>query len=142
MKNALKLFLFLLCCTSLRAQDAGDEKSVLKVLEDQVAAWNHGNIDAFMKGYWNNDSVMYVGKNGVTYGYNTVLQKYKQTFPDTASMGKLSFEILHVKQLSPEWCFVTGKFMLKRTKGDAKGYFTLVLRKMNGQWVIVSDHSS
>jgi uncharacterized protein (TIGR02246 family) len=142
MKNALKLIMFMLCCTSLRAQTADDEKKVLNVLDEQVAGWNSGNIDAFMKGYWNNDSVMYVGKNGITYGYNTVLKKYKQTFPDTVSMGKLSFNILHVKPLSPEYFFVTGKYILKRTKGDAQGHFTLVFRKIDDQWLIISDHSS
>ena len=142
MKALLKFALALLCCTRLHAQSDNNEKSVMKNLSDQVIAWNEGNIDAFMQSYWNSDSVMYVGKSGITYGYNIVLQKYRQNFPDTMAMGKLSFDILQHRQLSPDYYFVAGKFMLKRMKGNAEGYFTLIFRKINGRWLIVVDHTS
>lgn len=119
-----------------------DETAVRNVLAKQNAAWNRGDIDAFMVGYWEHDSLMFIGKSGVTYGYKNTLTNYKKNYPDTTTMGKLTFTIIKVKQLSPEYFHVTGKYYLTRTIGDASGHFTLLFRKMNGKWVIISDHSS
>ena len=119
-----------------------DETEVRNVLAKQNAAWNRGDIDAFMVGYWENDSLMFIGKSGVTYGYKNTLSNYKKNYPDTTVMGKLTFTLIHVKQLSPEYFHITGKYYLTRTIGDASGHFTLVFRKINGKWVIISDHSS
>ena len=70
------------------------------------------------------------------------MANYHKNYPDKDHMGILSFDILHVNRLSPEYYFVVGKFHLKRTVGDASGHFTLVFRKIKGQWKIISDHSS
>ena len=119
-----------------------DETTVRNVLAKQNAAWNRGDIDAFMVGYWENDSLMFIGKSGVTYGYKNTLANYKKNYPDTTVMGKLTFTLIQVKQLSSEYFYVTGKYYLTRTIGDASGHFTLMFRKINGKWVIISDHSS
>jgi uncharacterized protein (TIGR02246 family) len=119
-----------------------DETEVRNVLAKQNAAWNRGNVDAFMVGYWENDSLMFIGKSGITYGYKNTLANYKRNYPDTTAMGKLTFTLIQVKQLSPEYFHVTGKYYLTRTIGDASGHFTLMFRKINGKWVIISDHSS
>jgi hypothetical protein len=141
MKTVLKLLFLLLCCTSLHAQ-SNEVKNITAMLDKQLESWNMGDIDGFMRSYWNNDSVMYIGKSGVTYGYNNILEKYKKGFPDTSSMGKLSFDILQLKEISPENYFVLGKYTVTRNKGVLQGHFTLIVKKINGQWVIVSDHSS
>jgi len=119
-----------------------DETEVRNVLAKQNAAWNRGDVDAFMVGYWEDDSLMFIGKSGVTYGYKNTLSNYKKNYPDTTVMGKLTFTLIQVKQLSTEYFHVTGKYYLTRTIGDTSGHFTLVFRKMNGNWVIISDHSS
>jgi uncharacterized protein (TIGR02246 family) len=119
-----------------------DETEVRNLLAKQSAAWNRGDIDAFMVGYWENDSLMFIGKSGITYGYKNTLANYKKNYPDTTVMGKLTFTLIQVKQLSPEYFHVTGKYYLTRTIGDASGHFTLMFRKRNGKWVVISDHSS
>ena len=119
-----------------------DETAVRNVLDRQNKAWNRGDVDAFMVGYWESDSLMFIGKSGVTYGYKNTLANYKKNYPDTAAMGKLTFTLIQVKQLSPEYFHVTGKYYLTRTIGDASGHFTLLFRKISGKWVIISDHSS
>ena len=111
-------------------------------MADQSVAWNKGNIDEFMKAYWNNDSLAFIGHGGITYGYNNTLNNYKKTYDDSAKMGKLFFTLIKVKKLSPEYYFVTGKWFLKRSIGDAGGYYTLLFRKIKGQWFIISDHTS
>ena len=119
-----------------------DEQEVRNVLAKQNVAWNRGDVEAFMVGYWESDSLMFIGQSGVTYGYKNTLANYKKNYPDTVKMGKLTFTLIQLKQLSPEFFHVTGKYHLSRTIGDASGHFTLVFRKINGKWVIISDHSS
>ena len=140
----LHFFLFILVAAlpkKLSAQNA-DETAIRKLLEDQTIAWNKGSIEDFMKGYWQNDSLMFIGKNGVKYGYETTLENYKKNYPDTVARGKLYFDLLQVKKLSKEYYYVTGKWQLNRSIGDLEGHFTLLFRKIKKNWVIISDHSS
>lgn len=124
------------------AAQSNDETAVRKILNDQSAAWNCGDIEGFMKGYWENDSLMFIGKSGITYGWSKTLNNYKRNYPDTASMGKLTFTIISAKNLSPEYFHVIGKWHLQRSIGNLEGHFTLLFRKINGLWVIIADHSS
>ena len=120
-----------------------DDVSVIqKIMAAQVAAWNRGNIDDFMNGYWKSDSLIFVGKSGITYGYNNALANYKKNYDGPDKMGKLYFSDLSFKRISADHYFVIGKWLLKRTAGDVGGVYTLLFRKINGQWVIIADHSS
>lgn len=133
--------LFLLLSSQLIAQTK-DEIKIRQLLTDQTNAWNRGDIEGFMNGYWENDSLMFIGKSGVTYGWANTLTNYKKGYPDTAAMGKLTFTLLQVKKLSKQYYHITGKWFLKRSIGDVGGHYTLLIRKINRRWVIVSDHSS
>ncbi|HMK25130.1 MAG TPA: DUF4440 domain-containing protein [Chitinophagaceae bacterium] len=135
-------FAFFLLTSSLAFAQSKDELSIRKILDNQTAAWNRGDIDGFMNGYWESDSLMFIGKSGVTYGWSNTLKNYKKNYPDTAAMGKLAFTLIEVKKLSKEYYHVTGKWFLKRSIGDIGGHYTLLFRKINGRWVIISDHSS
>ncbi len=137
----LLLTLFLFTTISLFAQSK-DELAIRKVLNTQTEAWNRGDLEQFMIGYWESDSLMFIGKSGVTYGYNNTLNNYKKGYPDTAAMGKLVFNIIKVKKLSKEYYQVVGKWMLKRSVGDLSGHYTLLFQKINNRWVIIADHSS
>ena len=138
------IFLWVACCTVnlLSAQTNKDEKEIKDLLNRQTLSWNKGNLDEFMSGYWKNDSLMFIGKSGVTYGYGNTLSNYKTNYGDSAKMGKLFFEILKLKKLSAEYYWVLGKWFLKRSVGDVGGHYTLLFRKINGKWMIVADHSS
>jgi hypothetical protein len=141
MKYLVGLF-FLLLSTSIIHAQTKDEMAIRKVLNKQNDAWNRGDIDAFMEGYWKNDSLMFIGKSGVTYGWQNTLNNYKKGYPDTAAMGKLTFTLISVKRLSEKFYRVIGKWFLKRSMGDVGGHFTLLVEKINGEWVIIEDHSS
>jgi ketosteroid isomerase-like protein len=119
-----------------------DDLQIRDVLQRQVSAWNEGSIERYMQGYWNNDSLVFIGKNGPTYGYQPTLTRYEKSYPDTATMGKLSFEIISLEKISSEYYFAIGKWALKRTVGNVSGSWTLLFRKIKGQWEIVVDHSS
>ena len=140
MKNVL-LFLFMLSALRSTAQST-DELAIKQALNEQIEAWNKGDIERFMKTYWENDSLMFIGKGGIKYGWNNTLDNYKRNYPDTVAMGKLSFNILKISQLSPEYIYVVGKWHLQRSIGDLGGHYDLLFRKINGRWVIIADHSS
>jgi ketosteroid isomerase-like protein len=140
MKHLLISTLFLISLAGF-TQDS-DKEAILKILDNQTKAWNNGDVENFMVGYWNNDSLMYVGKAGITYGYKPTLENYKKNYGSKEKMGQLAFTILHVNRLSPEYYQVVGKWHLKRTVGDVGGHYTLLFRKINDGWVIISDHSS
>lgn len=125
----------------LSAQQKG-EVQIREILSHQTESWNSGDIEGFMNGYWNNDSLIFIGKSGVTYGWHNTLNNYKKGYPDTASIGKLTFTLIQLKKLSKKYFHVTGKWFLKRSVGDIGGHFTLLFRKINGRWFIISDHSS
>ncbi len=139
-----KLFIVLLIVFSsiISLAQNKDELAIRKVLNNQVIAWNAGNVDKFMNTYWQSDSLMFIGKSGVTYGWQSTLENYKKHYPDTAAMGQLTFNLLEIKPLATFVYFVVGKWHLQRTIGNIEGYFTLLLRKINGKWLIVADHSS
>ena len=119
-----------------------DSMAISNVLISQESCWNLGDIDCFMDGYWRSDSLQFIGKSGITYGWDQTLANYKSKYPDQSHMGKLQFKLLHVLQLSPRYIRVTGSWNLKREVGDVGGHFTLLWKKIKGKWLIVADHSS
>ena len=135
------LFTFLMFCAVAAFAQSKNETAIRSIMNEQTIAWNRGDIEGFMKGYWENDSLMFIGKNGITYGWTNTLNNYKKGYPDTAAMGKLSFNIILVKKLSKEYNYVIGKWYLQRSIGDLSGHYTLLFKKENGRWVIIADHS-
>lgn len=118
-----------------------EKEAILDVMYQQEQAWNSGDIDAFMKGYWRSDSLMFVGKNGIKYGWQTTLENYKKSYPDRSTMGKLSFTIEKL-EVENQTAFMLGKWNITRDSGNIGGYFTLYWKKIDGNWVIVLDHTS
>jgi ketosteroid isomerase-like protein len=138
-KSLAVLFLFIAFATHAQQREEAQIKSLLTT---QTKAWNRGDLEGFMQTYWKSDSLMFIGKNGIKWGWQATLDNYKKGYPDTTAMGKLSFDILVIKKLSPDYFYVVGKWMLARTIGDLSGHYNLLLRKIKGRWVIVADHSS
>ena len=141
-----KLFfalIFILVFGQTHAQTASDRRAILAILNRQTADWNAGRVEAFMNGYWQSDSLTFVGKVGVTKGYEGTLASYKKRYPDRATMGTLKFDILKLEFQASGVAYVIGRWHLTRPQvGDVGGHYTLLWRKINRRWVIVSDHSS
>ena len=139
----LLLLLICLCSFDIIGQNEEDKNQIIDILDRQTKAWNAGDVISFMKGYWESDSLMYIGKLGVTYGYKPTLEQYKKNYPDLSTMGTLKFDIIKVDFISKDACFVVGKWQLTRPKkGNVSGHYTLLWRKIKDYWVIVADHSS
>jgi ketosteroid isomerase-like protein len=125
------------------SQNAEKKKEIEAVLSRQVGNWNKADIPAFMEDYYKSDDLKFIGKNGVVKGWEATKQRYLKSYPDKAAMGTLKFDIQEIDLLSKESAWVLGKFHLTRPDlGDLQGYFTLIFKKINGKWLIVSDHTS
>ena len=139
----MKRFVFCICLFFFAFTAMAQEKqAVLKVLETQKLAWNKGNLEEFMQTYWKSDSLLFVGQSGPKYGWQTTLDNYRKSYPDKAAMGFLSFDIKEVRFISTTDAFVLGAWHLKREKDEPHGFFTLILKKIEGEWKIIADHSS
>lgn len=120
------------------------EQAIRQVLNAQVAAWNRGDIPAFMSGYEDAATTTFVG-SAVTKGFQPVLENYRKRYPTREKMGVLTFSDLEIRMLGSDHAAVLGRFHLKRTAeggGDANGIFTLVFRNTDKGWKIIVDHTS
>ena len=138
----IKILIGLLLLTSNSFSQQKTERKLRKVLEVQQKSWNNGDIEGFMTTYWNNDSLMFIGKTGVTYGWQNTLNNYKKGYPDKAAMGTLNFNLISIKKVSRKYYSIIGKWHLTREAGDLQGHFTLLLKKIHRHWFIIQDHSS
>lgn len=140
--NMLRFILLIAFAGRLAA--ASPETGIRKVLDDQVAAWNRGDIPAFMTGYEDSPNTTFVGPD-VSKGYAAVLARYQKKYASKAQMGTLKFSDLEVRMLGLDHACVIGRFHLDRAKeagGEASGIFTLVFTKTHAGWKIVVDHTS
>ncbi|RMG63021.1 MAG: nuclear transport factor 2 family protein [Bacteroidetes bacterium] len=125
-----------------RALRPADETAIRAAMAAQEAAWNRGDLEAFMEGYWESDSLTFTGSRGVTYGWAATLANYQRGYPDRAAMGSLHFELLRMQQLGRGHALVIGRWTLTREADSPGGYFSLVWQKIKGRWVIIADHTS
>jgi uncharacterized protein (TIGR02246 family) len=121
---------------------SGDRAAITAVLQAQQAAWNRGDVTAFLEGYWKSPDLTFSGSGGVTRGFDGVQARYKRNYPDHAAMGELQFSDLEFRFIGPEAALVLGKWHLKREKGDVGGVFSLVWQKFPEGWKIIHDHTS
>ena len=112
------------------------------VLDDQRAAWNRGDIEAFMKGYWNSPALSFAGTSGITRGWEPVMERYRKNYPDTDAMGHLDFSDIEIRLLGNEAALVLGRWHLNRANDAPGGVFTLVFQRFPEGWRIIHDHTS
>jgi ketosteroid isomerase-like protein len=118
------------------------DAQIRAVLDAQAAAWNRGDIDSFMSGYWKSDETEFIGASGITRGWQSVLDRYRRNYPDTKAMGQLRFGNLEIHATCPDAAYVIGEFHLVREKETPSGIFTLNFRHFPEGWRIVADHTS
>lgn len=140
----ITMFVFSLnACNESVTIDVAKESGVINsLMMEQQTSWNEGDIDGFMKHYWNSDSLRFVGKRGVTLGWSNTLNNYKKNYPDKKAMGMLQFTNSSVDILDPFHAYVIGKWELFRIEDTLSGHYSLLWKKINKNWVIVADHSS
>ncbi len=119
-----------------------DEAAIRSILDAGQIAWNNGNLEAFMEGYWKSDSLQFMSPRGINHGWQEVLDGYKAGYPDRAAMGTLSYEVLKVTPLSHDNYVVSARFHLTRAGDGLDGMITLIFKRIDGRWVAVYDHTS
>jgi uncharacterized protein (TIGR02246 family) len=125
------------------APDDPARKAIQQVLDDQDAAWNKGDLDGFMKGYWKSDKLTFFSGNDKTSGWQATLERYQKKYQgEGKEMGKLTFKDVEIELLGPDAAVVRGRFLLVRSKDKPTGLFTLILKKFPEGWRIVHDHTS
>lgn len=119
-------------------------KEIESVLNAQVRAWNRGNVEEFMQGYWHSPNLEFYSGGTITRGWDETLARYKQRYQSEGrEMGRLDFKDLNIDLLSPRAAVVTGKYQLTLSDGKTPhGIFTLIFKRMPGGWRIVHDHTS
>jgi ketosteroid isomerase-like protein len=143
MKFAVISFLLLLTVSaSAVAQNDRSPAAIRKVMEDQAAAWNQGDIDGFMDGYWRSEKLIFVSGDNVTRGWQPTLNRYKTSYNTREKMGTLTFSDLEITILSKDAAVVLGNWSLAREKDNPHGKFTLIFRKFKEGWRVVMDHTS
>jgi ketosteroid isomerase-like protein len=119
-----------------------DRAAITGVLTAQQGAWNRGDVDAFLQGYWRSPELTFSGSSGIARGWEGVLARYKEHYPNREAMGKLEFSALEFRFLGSDAALVLGHWHLARQKGDVGGVFSLVLERFPEGWRIVHDHTS
>lgn len=116
-----------------------EEDEIRAVVDQQQTAWNAGDIDGFMQGYWQSPELRFASGGTVTTGWQATRDRYHQRYSDRALMGTLAFENLEVDQISDDAAIVHGQWALERVSDRPWGLFTLIFKRMDGDWKIVSD---
>ena len=119
-----------------------DVAAILTLLNDQTAAWNRGDIEGFMNGYWNSNQTEFVSSDGVSRGWQALLERYRRSYPDRKAMGHLTFSDLEIRVECPTAAYALGKYHLQRENDNPSGVFTLNFRKFPEGWRIVVDHTT
>jgi beta-aspartyl-peptidase (threonine type) len=123
-------------------RDAKETAAIRAVLDAQVAAWNRGDIEGFMDGYWRSGETVFVSGDTVTHGWQTVLDRYKKGYDTRDKMGTLMFSELEIKLIGKDAAVATGRWQLTRASDTPHGRFTLIFRRTQQGWRIVHDHTS
>ncbi len=119
-----------------------DREAISAVLIAQQTAWNRGEVDTFLEGYWRSPELTFSGSSGVARGWDAVLARYKRNYPDQGAMGQLDFSELEFRFLGPDAALVLGRWHLKREKDELAGVFSLVWQRFPEGWRIVHDHTT
>lgn len=137
--------LFLNACNAQKATTATNQtaqQEITAMMVQQARDWSNGDLEGFMNGYVRSDSLRFVGSGGITYGWQKTLDNYKKRYPNKDHTGVLTFDLKDFDQLARDVFLVIGEYHLKRKVGDADGIFSIVLKKIDGQWKIIADHTS
>lgn len=135
-------FSFLIFLVSCKSTNHCNE--IYNLMEQQEDAWNNGNLENFMNVYWKNDSLVFIGKSGINYGWDKTFSNYKNSYKSKEQMGTLEFKNIICNHINDSTHIVTGKWSLKRNNsiGNINGYYSLIWVKKQTGWKITYDHTS
>lgn len=137
-----RILILTLTFLMIKCYSQKEVETVKLLMTKQQEAWNRYDLNGFMEHYWKSDSLKFIGSKGLTYGWQKTLDNYKKSYPDKDAMGQLEFNINSAELLGKNAVYVVGKWTLYKKDKNVGGYFTLLWKKINNNWVIVADHTS
>lgn len=143
--RGITLIAWLALCPLLSAcslDRRADRPNIAQMLQKQAQAWNHGDIDTFMASYWQSPDLSFSSGGTTRWGWSQTRERYRRRYPTPERMGQLTFGDLHTRSLGDESILVLGRWHLERTPDPVGGNFSLIVQKVDGQWLIVHDHTS
>ncbi len=140
-KFSILSVVFLLMAPACKSERSAAEE-IRNILELQETAWNKGDLSGYMQGYWQSDSLRFASGGSITYGWRETLARYQSAYAERSKMGLLRFSILEIRVSDKKNALVFGRWSLQRAADQPGGLFTLFLRNINGEWLIVADHTS
>ena len=140
----LLLFVVLNCKPSSLKNYKDSCEEINDLMYEQEDSWNEGNIEDFMKKYWRNDSLIFIGKSGINYGWNKTTSNYKKSYPSRNSMGLLHFNNIKCLPINDTTHIISGQWNISRLDSSKNigGYYSLMWIKKEDGWRIVYDHTS
>ena len=143
LKITVVLFVFAAACLAQSEREKKQiEGAVLAVMTNQATAWNRGDVEGYMQGYWRSDKLVFASGDQITRGWQPTLDRYLKSYNSKAKMGQLTFSDVEVNVLANDTAVVLGSWALAREKDNPKGKFTLIFRKFKEGWRIIHDHTS
>ena len=142
----MKSFTFLFtvyCLIGMNTVSAQSEvvETIKSILTDQQKAWSNNDLEGFMQGYWQSDSLTYYSGGRITQGWQTTLDNYKKGYPSKTETGTLNFEIDALTKINEDAYYVMGQYFLNLDDGDRKGTFMIIFKRIDGEWKIIADSS-
>ncbi len=142
-RTAAVLVTILAACTALETAPPDPTQTVQAILEASADAWNRGDLEGFVSDYADDSTTTFVSGGRVRYGFDWIRGNYAPRFQPGALRDSLRFENVDARALGREYLLATARFVLFRADSvTASGPFTLVLRRIGGQWKIVHDHTA
>lgn len=137
-------FFILFCLTAINTASAQNEDitAIKAILAEQQEAWSNNDLEGFMQGYWQSDSLTYYSRGKITQGWQTTLDNYRRKYPTKADTGTLNFKINAITKINDAAYYVMGQYYLTLESGDKNGTFMIIFKYMDGEWKIVADSSS
>ncbi|MCG8474326.1 MAG: hypothetical protein MI784_02455 [Cytophagales bacterium] len=118
------------------------KKEITMAMNQQAAGWNRGNLTAYMNGFWKSDSLLFISGEGLSFGWQQILEGFQRGYPDKNALGRLIYSEQQFTPAGPKSCFVVGKWRIVKKDRTRAGYYSLLWKKINGQWKIIADHTS
>lgn len=140
----LLVFSFFSCSTIQNTSlNQTDITAIQTNFDQQAACWNKGDLECYVKAYYPSENVQTISRVGVTKGYDNILASYQKYFPKD-KMGQLHFDNFSYKKLNKQYIYVVGRFNLKYENEEKlrQGWFSVLMEKIEGEWYMMSDHSS
>ena len=138
------VLLVLLFVSFAGAQNATPNDGLRQMLDAQTAAWNRGDLEGFMNGYWKSPELTFFSGDTIFKGWDATLERYRKSYKAPGKeMGQLTFTDETVQRMGPDGAVVSARWHLVFSNGDKKeGLTTVICKRFAIGWRIIHDHSS